>query len=97
MVQVQLGATVNQLNDADPIATFFGEDQGRYLVTLRPYDDIEAFTDFTNAIAAAGIFAPWIGNTGGDTLVLGDARPLPVADLKAAHEAWFPKYMAGEL
>ena len=92
-----IGATVNQLNDADPIATFFGEDQGRYLVTLRPYDDIEAFTDFTNAITAAGIFAPWIGNTGGDTLVLGNARPLPVADLKAAHEAWFPKYMAGEL
>jgi phosphoribosylformylglycinamidine synthase II len=88
-----IGATVNQLDGIDPIPTFFGEDQGRYLVTLRPAD-----LDTTQAAAKAlGIFAPWIGNTGGDAVVLGEARALPVAELKAAHEGWFPKYMAGEL
>ena len=28
-------------------------------------------------------------------LVLGAARPVPVAALKAAHDDWFPSYMAG--
>ena len=45
----------------------------------------------------AGLFVPWIGTTGGDALTLGDARAIPVADLKAAHEGWFPGYMAGEI
>ena len=28
--------------------------------------------------------------------MLGEARPVPVAALKAAHEGWFPSYMDGE-
>jgi phosphoribosylformylglycinamidine synthase len=86
-----IGATVNQLNDVDPIATFFGEDQGRYVVTIAR-DDLDAVQE---AAAAADIFAPWIGNTGGDTLKLGDARAINVSELKAAHESWFPAFMNG--
>ena len=44
----------------------------------------------------AGVFAPWIGVTGGTALTLGEARPLPVEELRAAYEGWFPSYMAGE-
>ncbi|NUS21557.1 MAG: hypothetical protein HOQ25_17485, partial [Mesorhizobium sp.] len=40
-----------------------------------------------------GIFAPWIGTTGGRELKLGGARPIPVSELKAAHEGWFPRFM----
>jgi len=87
-----IGASVNQLNDLDPIPVFFGEDQGRYLVTVST-DHIDAVLEEASAL---GIFAPWIGNTAGDTLELGEARPIPVADLKAAHEGWFPGYMAGQ-
>ncbi len=89
-----IGATVNQLEGGDPIPQFFGEDQGRYLVTIRRsfldqfYDEIYPY---------AGLFAPWIGTTGGTSLTLGTARAIPVADLKAAHEGWFPTYMAGEI
>ena len=89
-----IGARVNQLEDRDPIPVFFGEDQGRYLVTIRRsfldqfYDEIYPY---------AGLFAPWIGTTGGMTLKLGHARAIPVADLKAAHEGWFPNFMAGEI
>ena len=43
----------------------------------------------------AGVFLPWIGNTGGAELKLGQARPLAVADLKERHEGWFPRYMGG--
>ncbi len=90
-----IGAKVNQLNDEDPIPVFFGEDQGRYLVTIKDYSDIEAFSAFMTEVREAGIFAPWIGTTGGTELVLGEARPLPVSALKAAFEGWFPEYMAG--
>jgi phosphoribosylformylglycinamidine synthase len=88
-----IGATVNQVEGGDPIPQFFGEDQGRYLVTVKR-DFLESFYDLIYPYA--GLFAPWIGNTGGDALKLGHARAIAVADLKAAHEGWFPNYMAGE-
>jgi phosphoribosylformylglycinamidine synthase len=87
-----IGATVNQLEGGDPIPQFFGEDQGRYLVTVRR-DFLDRFYD--EIYPYAGLFVPWIGTTGGTALKLGAARALPVAELKAAHEAWFPAYMAG--
>jgi len=88
-----IGATVNQLDGGDPIPLFFGEDQGRYLVTM-PREKLDYF--FEEIYPYAGIFAPWIGSTGGTDLVLGEARPIPVAELKSAHENWFPTYMQGE-
>jgi phosphoribosylformylglycinamidine synthase len=84
-----IGATVNQLNDHDPAALFFGEDQGRYLVSCRE-PRREALWDRAKS---AGIFLPWIGTTGGAELKLGDARPLSVAALREHHESWFPRYM----
>lgn len=35
-----------------------------------------------------------IGATGGHTLKLGQARAISVAELKSAHEGWFPQFMA---
>jgi len=85
-----IGATVNQLNDVSPAKQFFGEDQGRYLIAINR-DDLDRIQE---AAEAAGIFAPWIGSTGGQSLKLGDARAISVVDLKAAHESWFPAFMA---
>ncbi len=56
----------------------------------------EALAALWREAEALGIFAPWIGTTGGSDLLLGAARPLPVTALKAAHEGWFPNYMADE-
>jgi phosphoribosylformylglycinamidine synthase len=89
-----IGAVVNQLDGGNPVAQFFGEDQGRYLVTIKR-DFLDSFYD--QIYPYAGLFVPWIGSTGGASLKLGAARPIPVADLKAAHEGWFPTYMAGEI
>jgi phosphoribosylformylglycinamidine (FGAM) synthase-like enzyme len=89
-----IGATVNQLDGGDPIPLFFGEDQGRYLVTMS-HENLEKF--YNEVYPYAGVFAPWIGNTGGTALTLGEARPLELADLRKAHEGWFPEYMAGEI
>ncbi|UYO00624.1 MAG: phosphoribosylformylglycinamidine synthase subunit PurL [Devosia sp.] len=90
-----VGATVTDVDGNDPVLTFFGEDQGRYLVTLNLDPQGEEISGLWEEAASHGIHAPWIGSTGGDMLVLGGARPVAVADLKAAHEGWFPSYMNG--
>jgi phosphoribosylformylglycinamidine synthase subunit PurL len=84
-----IGASVNQLNGFDPIPVFFGEDQSRYVVTVRR-DDLDGIQE---AAEDAGVFAPWIGNTVGTALKLGDARAISVSELKRAHESWFPDFM----
>ncbi len=90
-----IGATVTDVEGNDPILTFFGEDQGRYLVTLNLDPQGDEIAALWSEAEALGIFAPWIGTTGGTTLTLGAATPLSVAALKVAHESWFPSYMNG--
>ena len=92
-----IGATISQLDGHSAVAQFFGEDQGRYLVTvdLDPASSLAA--TLREEFRATGINAHVLGTTGGDSLILGDARPIAVADLKAAHEGWFPAYMQGEI
>jgi phosphoribosylformylglycinamidine synthase len=88
-----IGATVNALDDADPIAVFYGEDQGRYVLTVTQ-DNVDAVQ---MRAEAAGVFCPWIGRTGGNNVVLGDARPVAIEELRWAHESWFPRYMEGSI
>ncbi|MDQ6433109.1 phosphoribosylformylglycinamidine synthase subunit PurL [Mesorhizobium sp. LHD-90] len=89
-----IGASVNQLKDFSPIPVFFGEDQGRYVVTIAR-DKVDWFLE--EFLKDTGVFAPWIGVAGGQELKLGEARAIPLAELKAAHEGWFPNFMAGDL
>lgn len=86
-----VGATTTQLNGVAAVEQFFGEDQGRYVVTIAR----EHLDDVQDRAKAAGVFAPWIGTTGGDDLQLGDARPVQIEQLRLAHESWFPRYMDG--
>jgi phosphoribosylformylglycinamidine synthase len=90
-----IGATIPGLVDIDPIPVWFGEDQGRYLVAVNLDPQGEELVELWNEAKALGIFAPWIGSTGGRDLKLGEARAIAVDDLKAAHEGWFPRYMNG--
>ena len=90
-----IGAKVVDVDGHDPILHFFGEDQGRYLVTVNLDPQGDELAALWRDAEAQGIFAPWIGTTGGDALVLGAARPVPVTALRAAHEGWFPSYMDG--
>ncbi|OLP59906.1 phosphoribosylformylglycinamidine synthase II [Xaviernesmea oryzae] len=86
-----IGATISTPEGQDPIAAFFGEDQGRYVLTLRE-------GDVATVKARAGeqvIALTAIGRTGGETLKLGTARPLAVEALVSAHEGWFPAFMNG--
>ena len=88
-----IGASIAPADGADPIANWFGEDQGRYLITVRRAD----LERIRAGAEARAVPCQEIGTTGGDSLELGKERALLVAELKAAYEGWFPRYMAGEL
>jgi phosphoribosylformylglycinamidine synthase len=81
---------------ASPGAILFGEDQGRYVVTTRDPDQVRAIAN------RAQLFAVPIGTTGGDALVFdlvdrGGPQSVSLADLRAAHESFFPRLMGSEL
>jgi phosphoribosylformylglycinamidine synthase subunit PurL len=86
-----IGATIDA--PPSPIAAFFGEDQGRYLVAVAP----EKLEGLLQRAKAAGVSVEQIGTTGGASLQLGNARAVPVAEIKTANDAWFPAFMAGDL
>ena len=79
--------------DVGASAWFFGEDQGRYLIAV-DHGDVETVLD---AAADVGIAVALVGATGGEGAaavvdLAGDAVGL--ADLRAAHESWFTRWMA---
>jgi len=84
-----MGATINAPEKGDPAGVFFGEDQGRYIVTIKA-NDLDAV--LTNA-QKARILAPQIGTTGGSALKLANARAISVGELIKAHQGWFCAYM----
>jgi phosphoribosylformylglycinamidine synthase II len=71
-------------------ATWFGEDQARYVIAADP-DKADAIH---KAAAAAKVPLRLLGRVGGDAIVLDGEPPLSLATLKAAHEGWLPHFMA---
>ncbi|MCI5075432.1 phosphoribosylformylglycinamidine synthase subunit PurL [Oricola sp.] len=85
------GATVDAGDALPAHALLFGEDQGRYLVTV-PAETARFF-----ALNAEGAGVPFreLGTVGGETLAL--TAPVQVAisvrQMADIHEAWFPDFM----
>jgi phosphoribosylformylglycinamidine synthase II len=71
-------------------AVWFGEDQGRYVFCV---DSMRAEEVLDRARLLA-LQARIIGRTGGNALMLKGEDPLPLNDLRVAHEAWLPDFMA---
>ena len=70
-------------------ARLFGEDQGRYLLTVKTSD----LAGVKAAATAANVALEEIGATGGTAIALNGAS-VALADLRKLHEGWFPGYMA---
>ncbi|KRE14728.1 phosphoribosylformylglycinamidine synthase [Bosea sp. Root483D1] len=87
-----IGATIAALPAGPAHAVLFGEDQGRYLLSL-PAGAAEAVVAEAKA---AGVPAEIIGKTGGSELALPGEPAVSVAALRKAHESWLPDYMAGK-
>jgi hypothetical protein len=74
-----------------PHAYWFGEDQARYIVTVR-----EEQTGLVLAkMKGASVPCIRIGTTEGEAIALAGEAVVPVASLKAGFERWLPAYMSG--
>ncbi len=70
-------------------AMWFGEDQGRYVVSV---DAMQA-EEVVERARLLALPARIVARTGGDTIALKGEPALPLEDLRRAHEAWLPGYM----
>lgn len=89
-----IGAEVVGPAETSPVHFFFAEDQARYLLSVDLDPQGEEMMELWRSAEKSGVLARWIGTTGGASLKLGNARAILVEDLKAAHESWFPAFMA---
>ena len=86
-----IGAVLPECPVALPCHAFlFGEDQGRYIVAVEG----DTVPDLLYSASAQGIPVTVLGMTGADSLTLPGEEIISIAELKAAHEAWLPNYMA---
>ncbi|QGM94229.1 phosphoribosylformylglycinamidine synthase subunit PurL [Methylocystis rosea] len=88
-----MGAEIAQLPSGPGHATLFGEDQARYLVTVRQGDYA---AEVVQEGAGAGVPILAIGRVGGDALILPGEAPILLTELRKAHEAPLPAFMAGD-
>jgi phosphoribosylformylglycinamidine synthase len=70
---------------------WFGEDQARYVVTIKP----EQADDLAARAKTAGVPIRRIGMTHGHALTLPGEREILLDALRERHEGWLPAYMAG--
>ncbi|HTG38073.1 phosphoribosylformylglycinamidine synthase subunit PurL [Sphingomonas sp.] len=91
-----VGALVDAIQPFGMAESFFGEDQGLYVVTVCD----QCLADFMADADRADVPADPLGRTIRDRLVFeteaGDWT-VSLADLRAAHEGFFPKLMQGEV
>jgi phosphoribosylformylglycinamidine synthase len=78
------------LDRPDLTAFLFGEDQARYLVTTSNSDPV------LRTLAAAGVPHSFLGSVAGDSIRFPTGTALPLANLRQAHESFFPTLMGGE-
>ena len=92
----KIGARIDHLPPGLPAhAALFGEDQGRYLLTVATNDQIAEISRRVGT-SESDLIMHILGVTGGDSLTLPDEQPISIAALETAHEHWLPSFMAGD-
>ena len=87
-----IGATISRLPEGPSFSVLFGEDQGRYLLSV-------AQKDVQTIIARAQakkVPIQEIGKTGGEALQWPGSAPILLKELELAFEAPLPAYMSGD-
>ncbi|MGE3918700.1 MAG: AIR synthase-related protein, partial [Hyphomicrobiaceae bacterium] len=74
-------------------AIWFGEDQGRYLLSCLP----SVAEEIAERARLLALPVRIVARAGGQGIVLKGESPLPLAQLRATHEAWLPRFMEGEI
>ena len=86
-----IGAKLERaVTDVPAHAIWFGEDQARYVVTVRPED----VAKLMRRVSAARLSIRQIGVTGGKAIAIAGERPVAIKALTERFEAWLPAYMA---
>jgi len=85
-----IGCRITPPADVPLHAWAFGEDQARYLATVR-----DAGT-FLEAARAAGVEAAVIGEVDGDMIMIEEIGSIALSELGAIRDGWMPKYMAAQ-
>jgi phosphoribosylformylglycinamidine synthase len=94
VIEMALASDLGAKLDAMNHEALFGEDQARYVFTCEPREAAKIIT----RAHVKGIDVIRIGTVTGDaTLNIQGHTTISLAELKSAHEGWFPAYMAGEL
>jgi phosphoribosylformylglycinamidine synthase len=87
-----IGATLAAApGDVEPHAFWFGEDQARYLITVKA----NAADAVVARAEAASVPVVRLGVTGGAAVAIAGERPMAVSALREQFERWLPAYMAG--
>jgi phosphoribosylformylglycinamidine synthase subunit PurL len=86
-----IGAQVAAPENVPAHAFWFGEDQARYVITVRE-DDAQ---NVISRAAAGRVPVTTLGHTGGDAVAVSGDRPVLLSTLSRRHESWFPDYMSG--
>jgi phosphoribosylformylglycinamidine synthase len=95
-----IGAIFGRSQHFSDTGFWFSESQGQYVVTVSK-EKLGQFHRFIeereSELHRHGIFVGTRGQTGGNQLILDAGSMLSLADLRAAHEGFFPKLMGSEL
>jgi phosphoribosylformylglycinamidine synthase len=87
-----IGADLSKEANEIPVHAFwFGEDQARYVVTVKE-SDAAAVQEHAGK---TGVPVRRLGSTAGKALILPGERPILIATLLQRFEGWLPHYMAG--
>jgi phosphoribosylformylglycinamidine synthase subunit PurL len=86
-----IGAQLTAPVGVSPHAFWFGEDQARYVITVRGGDA----QNVISRAAAGRVPVTRLGHTGGDAVAVSGDRPVLLSTLSRRHESWFPDYMSG--
>ncbi|HYM31398.1 MAG TPA: phosphoribosylformylglycinamidine synthase subunit PurL [Candidatus Cybelea sp.] len=86
----KLGAAIDLPEGIPPHAAAFGEDQGRYILSVAA----GSAENMVKAAKTLGVPAQILGRMGGRHLTWGAKSTISVGELRDRNEAWFPAYMA---
>ena len=85
-IKGQIGVQLDNLDVAN--AWWFGENQGRYVVTTKDGATLEQLA------SASGISMKKLGKTGGQEISIGDSLSVSLNELADIHNNWFDAYMS---
>jgi phosphoribosylformylglycinamidine synthase len=85
-----IGATLEPPHGVKAHGWWFGEDQGRYLLTVTQ----DVLADVLERAQRGEISARVIGITSGNALTLSGGETISVEALRRVNEAWLPDFMS---